>query len=458
MIADWSFGKFDSYSVISFISTFICIYLHNNFVDANYFIVPLIYFLCLLFLRNYDIYSNHLSIRIIDLLMLVRYSIMPVSYYLRDAEPYSFDITLADEGLFLIVYEMICVFLSLNYFSKSTFRNEDFNSDTKFGISFSDFGVRIIIVLFVITMLMYPQYLKNLLTFSFESMEEVDIESNVNGMFNLIYKTGSVVLSCLLLSRLYSLGQSRKSFFIGICVTFICVWICSLGTSGSVSRTSFLTNGIIYSLILVKIFPLYKRNIFIMFAIVVGSMLVLGTISRFYADKSSENFVGDMLNFEMLDSYFGGLRDVVVSIKASVNYDSLLDVETFFNDIFAGVPFFASRSGVNFDIRSNAVFNLAFFGFPGINSRICPLIGQGYIYLGPILAPLFTVFFVYMALLMNKKFNASNDTISFYMYGLLCYFFSAYSMYNLNIVASGFWNKILPVLIVLSLNYVTKKH
>lgn len=439
----------------SLLGVFICINKHS-YTDVAYYYIPLAFFICMVAFRFYGPYANQLSIRIIEVLMVVRYVITPISYYYRTKEPLSFDLSYATLGLFYMIYEMIVVFFMLNFFASKIFiaRNR---LQRRIDLSFSDIGVRILLVLFVLTLVMYPQYLHNLLSFSFETLEEVEVESDVNGMFNLIYKSGSIIVSCLLLSRFKKNKGTISSLTYCLIICWICTWVCSLGTSGLVSRTSFLTNGIIFTMMVLKYYPQYKKKVILLSTGVVLSMLIFGTISRFYNNRDSSTFWVDMLDFEMLDSYFGGLRNVMVSLKMEDVYGEYLGFKTFLNDMFAGVPFFASRSGMDFDMRSSFFFNVTFFGTTGILSRIIPIIGQGYAYFGPILSPLPTAFCVWCALKLNRKMNESGDAVSFYMYCLMMYFFCAYSMYNMNTIAGGFWNKVFPILLVVMLNNLQKK-
>lgn len=444
--------------VFSIISSAICLYLHTDSC-VPYYIIPIVYSVCNCFRWGYVKYSRQISILIIEGLMIVRYMLTPISYYLLGTTPDAMDNRYAFEGITLMIYEMVIVFACLNYFPRKIFKqSSNVKKNRNTDIKASDIGIQLLVVLFLITLASYPQYVKNLLTFSFENMETVEVESEVNGMFNIIYKSGSIAISCILLSTYKNNNGSALSLIRCLLVSWLCTWLCSLGTSGMVSRTSFLTNGIIFTLMVINYYPRYKKTIVTTSTSIVLLMLIFGTIARFYSgDTSGVIFFNDMLGFELLDSYFGGLRDVIVSIKTEIKYGQILGLETFFNDLFAGVPYFASRSGMDFDLRSPYFFNATFFGFEGIISRIIPMIGQGYCYFGPLLAPLPTAISVYAAIKLNKKMNDSSNLLSFYMYCLMMYYFSAYSMYNMNIIAGGFWNKILPILLAVWLNNITKK-
>ena len=231
--------------------------------------------------------------------------------------------------------------------------------------------------------------------------------------------------------------------------SWLIIWMASVGTSGLVSRTTFLTNGIIFTGMVLNVYPEKKKAILYGSTTVVLLFLIYGTISRFYSyATNSSTFWTGILSYETLDSYFGGLRDVTVAVKMKAQQGSQLSFSALFNDLFAGVPFLASRSGMDFTHRIVYYFNTTFFGYSGNVSRICPLIGQGYAYLGLVISPLFTCICVYLAMKTNVILEKSRNELLIYISSLMLYYLSAYSMYNLNIIAGGIWNKLLPLFLV----------
>lgn len=442
-------------SITSYIVSALCIILHFSSeikVTIPYFIIPIFYSIMNTYIRRYEKYSLNISVIIIEALMIIRYLITPLSYYISNEMPYAFSYVYTIPSIILMVYEMCCVFLALNYFCPKILNaNNKSQKRGKRSIKLTDVGTSCMILVFLLTLLRYPQYLRNLFTFQFDLFESVEISSNIDGMYNLIYKAGIITINCLLLSKL---SKSSKTLNYVICILFcwFSIWTASVGTSGSISRTSFLSNGIIFVWILQKRFPRQRKISIISSIVVIVLLLSFGTISRFYSDDSS-NFFSRILSFEMLDSYFGGLRDISVGMQMKAKYHNSINIITFLTDVIAGMPFLGSRIGLNFNNRIPYYFNMTLWGRYINISRICPMIAQGYAYFGFVLAPLITVFFIWCSLKCNKALYDTDNELEMYMYCLLIYYFSAsFVMYNINIIMGGLWNKVFPIFIVFFLN------
>mgnify|MGYP005770296877 CR=1 FL=1 len=445
------------YVICAMIGTFICIFMHNT-QSIPYYIIPLSYAIALILFRRYNKFSFEISILIIDLLMVVRYVILPVSYYFSGGMPIAFSVKNQQLGILLMIYEMVAVMITVSLFAPYLLSKKIQNNKYKKIRNNVGVGSFIIILLFLVILILHPQYLKNLFTFKFGDFSAIEMESNVDGMYNLIYKTGIIALCCLVLSK-FSKYKKKKNihFIIALIFSWISVWMTSVGTSGMVSRTSFLTNGIIFTLLVLKNFPEKKKIILFSSFAVVFIMLFLGTVFRFYS-ASSTSAVTNLLSYETLDSYFGGLRDVTVGLAMRENYNDSINFGTFITDFFAGAPYFASRSNLNFDNRIPVYFNNTFFGFSGVVSRICPIIIQGASYFTVFLAPIFSCICVTIALKCNKAIKQNNSSIEIYFFALGLYYFATYSMYNINIIMGGIWNKLLPIFFVIILDRIKIKN
>lgn len=453
------------YFCFSAFSTIICFIMHINNSPTNnvsYFIIPLAYFINFALIRRYSIYANQISVLIIDMLMLIRYTLLPLSYYFSLNTVQSFYYDNIYYSMILMIYEIVTVTIVLNILCRKILnigvRNK-INENNKLDRNNIKLGIIIIAILFFLTLLKYPQYVRNIFTFKFEDLSEVEVESGINGMYNLIFKTGLIVISCLLMTYFSNIKKKKTYiYFLSIISSWVCIWISSLGTSGSISRTSFLTNGIIYTVIILKIYPNRKKETLTLSSVVIILMLILGTLSRFYSDLAITSSIQSVLSYEVLDSYFSGLRNVSVGLEMSKNFSDQIGIGTFINDVFAGLPYIASRIGMNFDNRIVYFFNNAFFGRVGNTSRICPMLIQSGEYFSYLLSPILSCFCVVCAIYANKFLLFSKSTLGLYFWALTLYYFAAYSMFNLNIIMGGIWNKLLPLAIILILNKIKVKN
>lgn len=161
--------------------------------------------------------------------------------------------------------------------------------------------------------------------------------------------------------------------------------------------------------------------------------------------------------FNKWDYFYIVINEEIPRTDKKDSISLLIDFGTLWTDIFAGVPYFASRSGLDFNNRIPNYFNGTFFGIFGNVSRICPLVAQASTYIGVLFVPIFTCIFVWLGMKFNSKLLETENELEIYMWSLAVYYFSAYSMYNLNIVMGGVWNKILPIFLVIILNRIDLK-
>lgn len=434
--------------LIGIIGLFFSIYNHNG-NKIHYYILPFCYVINVAFIRSYNLFANNISLFIIDTLMCIRYVVLPLSYYTSTNNPFAFHYQYEFVAIFMLVYEMIMVTMTINIFAPKIFlQNIEKEQAFQSGIKLKSPGIIIIILLLGLVLITMPQYMTNLFTFRFSDMQEVENTSSIKGMYNIIYKTGIIIVGCVIMSKFSRIEEKQTKHFIScLLISWLIIWMSSIGTSGIVSRTTFLTNGIIFTIMVLRIFPERSRFILCSSLSVTFLFLILGTIFRFYSN-SRVSIGEEILAYEVLDSYFGGLRNLTVAIRMDDLYGDRITFSTLLNDLFAGFPFFATRIGLNFDDRIVYYFNATFFGFTGISSRICPLIGQGYSYLGLLFSPLFSCFCVYGAMKINRIMRKTKNEILIYIACLLTFYLSAYSMYNLNIITGGLWNKILPIYLV----------
>ena len=103
---------------------------------------------------------------------------------------------------------------------------------------------------------------------------------------------------------------------------------------------------------------------------------------------------------------------------------------------------------MDFTHRIVYYFNTTFFGYSGnvfsnmsINwTRVC-------------IFRISHISFIYLYLCLfghenNVILEKSRNELLIYISSLMLYYLSAYSMYNLNIIAGGIWNKLLPLFLV----------
>src|SRR5699024_7700982 len=97
-------------------------------------------------------------------------------------------------------------------------------------------------------------------------------------------------------------------------------------------------------------------------------------------------------------------------------------------------------------------YNINFYGRTGIQDQILPMIGQGYLYLGYILAPVFSIATIIIIMYLDKKIVENNSLFNIYILVYLCLKFALFNMANATILISFFTNFFVVLMVINILN------
>ncbi len=429
--------------------------------DYNFFnqwVLTLCYLICLVLFTNNKRYLYNYSLCIINILLFIRYSILPLSFYITTNGVLRYSYEFLNKSLLLMIYEMIAVFIAIQFFSAKFFKDDLVNTGNIINENKKmQIGTLIIIILFIVVLFLYPQYIKQLFNFRFTTMEEVVVDSSVDGFYRIVYRTGLITIGCTLLTEIYKRYRDKNMFFISLIIAIYFIWVASQGSSGNISRTAFLSNGIAFFFIITQLYPKKKKLILILSLIAMFLLIIIGTMVRFsYGNElnfqSISNTIREIFNYDILDLYFGGVEGVNVALKTSSIFSRSITFNTLVNDMVSQIPFVGTRIGINFQNITPVYFNYVYFGYFGNVTKICPFIGQGYIFFGSILSPIFSILCIYFSFYFNKRLKYARDLISVYTFALCIYSFSTFVMYNFNILSIFLWNRLFPFLLIIIFN------
>ena len=235
--------------------------------------------------------------------------------------------------------------------------------------------------------------------------------------------------------------------------------------------SSFITGTSRFSIILplsaglFTIFILYKNYRKLIVILSVGMSLLLIAVSTLLKQntivtqgntstaKSSSTF--ENLNTD-LQLYFSGVSNVAHSIDTSYVY-APFQFDAIISELFRSVVFLNSLFGQHQSALTS--FNEVFYQRSLVSDQILPMIGQGFLYFGPYLAPVLSLISIILVMILDKKIYNSDSVFKMYAMSYLCIKLTLFFMANATIQISFFTNFFIILLIISYLNnkFIVKK-
>lgn len=191
----------------------------------------------------------------------------------------------------------------------------------------------------------------------------------------------------------------------------------NVGVFMGTNRSDVLVTAIVSMLFVRELFPI--STISLVYAIGAFGVFVLIseiTITREHSTiTKGYDQMKDVADFQQV--YLGGVYNVAIAIETKEYFPEASNLEVMMFD------FIRPMIGVNLlvknmDIKySNIYFNSRLW-HSDRRSQIIPMIGQGNLFLGPILAPLFGLLFVFLAYWLIHKSSGGNDPLMMYFFTL----------------------------------------
>lgn len=441
---------------------------NNSFITNGFeelYLIPLVfgmYFLCSQFA---NLFNKSLTMSFFTVVLLFRYLITPLvmclsNYYSAMFNGAGTSFSQKDVSIKLMLYEMIVMFVTIELCIRFILNREIVSKKKQQGIASHSNAVYLVsIALGVLGAFLFPNLLLNKFNFLF-----------IHGEITIVNrKTYIVLLSYLLqfaqvfiflmivkhaLSRkMNQLNYNRVMIFLAGFINIAFIWTTNRMTIFIVAGTTLA--------VLIYAFPEQKKKLFaLVFILVVFMAILLSSYRLFGTTGNQVDEVGFKSFFKLnnlskqLQIYFAGPDSVAGGVAVDDYYKSLITPKTFLNDTFLGVNFikqlpvflndFANTSG---DYFNRFCSNGSRFGL------IIPLIGQGYVYLGFLFSPFFTVFFTVALFLIENKVKNLTNIDYLYVFQLLGFYFALFPIYNYTIMIQNLFNQFLPLYIIIWLNH-----
>lgn len=406
-------------------------------------LLPIVYTLMLMISSTNRKLINNIGILIINIVLFIRYLAYPL-LIIFNAE---YDLGLSQYigySIFLMAYECLAVFITLNWWGKKRLIRKEQNIHQKSTISFkSHLDVILILTLgvFIFTTLLYPSLL-----FKYGLYENNRLSNKIPGVLYVFFNIGIDILFIMILKGIYKLFKGKSTFIALILSIFLSIIIIQAESNiqtGSVSRWGFLVYGITILLILSRIYKSYSKYIVNLGIPTIGIFIIILTFIKFGNEFSINLFIYKYLSAISLDYYFMGIENVSYGILTANLYENSISIYTLLTDMFSAVPLI---SGL-FDAHLNSTPEF-YHQIMNRTDSIIPTVAQSYSYFGFIGAPVFSILFVVLTIELNRRLNSTTDILMFFILAQLTIRFALFMAININIIQEGTWQRLIFVAIV----------
>lgn len=275
------------------------------------------------------------------------------------------------------------------------------------------------VIFFIFTLfgiLLYPSTLSNL-NFISPSVTVENIEiSGVENIISYCITVSKQLIYIMLIKRLYLKFQINKRssvIFLAFLVSLINISI-YFGTN----RSDIVISAIVSFLVLYKLFGRKTIKYFFIGGIIL--LLLVSVVSKSREISGISRGANRFLDItDTLQVYTGGVYNVAIALETKVYFPDVRKISVLFFDIFRpmiGVGVFLKNLPFEY---SNIFFNRRMWLNIDRRSQILPMIGQGNIFFGYLLSPIFSIIFVRIYYILERKINKTVNLEVYYFVALV---------------------------------------
>jgi oligosaccharide repeat unit polymerase len=287
--------------------------------------------------------------------------------------------------------------------------------------------------------------------YNFVTVSSIDIvkarsaEAYDGSFVSVMVTLGKTALTAILCKNLYiKYRDSGRKFYFFLSVLVVCFFTMIVT---EVSRSSFVIPSLCGLFLLLRLYPENKK----ITLGVVGGVLLAGFLV-FSVTRFGDSFLNDTLEgtAKSLESYFCGVKNMVVAMRARNNYASEIGFSTFLSDVFGnwmGIgKLFRDTTNIN------QYFNLTYYGSSVAIDQICPTIGQSLIQFGYLGTYIYTILMSVILIKCDRKYNDSEKIEISYLYLLLAVKCAVTMMGNFKIFMATVLNQFLLLALLFFIN------
>lgn len=462
-------NKYDYYKATVIISSIITMILaaltkKTNGYEYMYFI-PAVYLLLFLFSNSLHFYSKRYNgLLILNVFMYIRYVIATLIVAINKDfnTPVFYEIEVLPSSnsfaIFLILIEMISIFLIIAFFSKKFYekkygKKEDEKQEVKekcCNIKFEKKHMGIVLTLFTILslfiFLIYPNsfFPKSIIVFKGDFIPNENAIDSIKVIANA-FKT--IIMVILINNFICEFQDKKKIKYVIYSYLIILIYIL-LNTS--TSRLTMVLPIMLFVLVTNKIFE-GKGKLLLILVITI----LITSISSITLYKSSWRFDSNATIFEIfttaigdIQEYTSYIRPVAIGIETTEKFDKEISMKTFLNDIFGSIPIVSHC--INQKDRINIYYNTYALNLKN-TSQIIPMLITSSAYFSKLFCWLFTDVFVVLLMFFDSR-KTKNNFMSKYMSLYLSFVFAFVLFSNVQTLVGNIFVNYLPVVCLMYLD------
>nr|WP_263314156.1 hypothetical protein [Mammaliicoccus sp. Marseille-Q6498] len=444
--------------IIAIISSILIMFSDAKKPD-NLILLPLLFALLIIIVPSFTKYMfKNIGITIVNISMLIRYIITPtlISIYGVDLNRGQILLTsVQNKAVYLMMYEMIVIFILYAIFYKNFYTDNIVKKAKEIKSSSNIFGW-LFVLLCIAILISNPAILSRYsFVWTASELKSKVVEGVSVSFFLTVIQLGHLVLTVNLLNMIHKFYE-KKNRFVYVVISIIVVMISASFMVGT-SRFSIILPLVTGLFTILKLYRPYAKVIGLLsfvvsfVFIIVSTALKQSTISG-ETGTSSNSSIFEGLNSD-LQIYFSGVSNVAHSLNTRFIYEPF-DFMAILSDLTRSVMYVNSWFGTHISALNQ--FNVTFYGGGTSQDQILPMIGQGYLYFGFILAPILTGVTIIMVMYLDKIIQKSSSVFNVYIITYLCLKFALYNMANATILLSFMTNFFLILLFIVWLNKLIK--
>lgn len=406
------------------LSTFSCLLCQNQSY-STLFILPVTFLFCLIFLLSgIERRFNSITIGIIGILLWVRLVLIP----LLGVFDYNYQIKCTDNSNTMNMAVLLCVYESI-IVSFVTFLLSKKRVVTTYICQRELFGNRIVYILFIVfAIVIFGAIGKDMHLFEFAIKSIGQGERTEEGLSANILLVRQIISSGLLFLFFYIVDNFRRKYLkyrnlkyviysLFCAVLMVCIIV-------GERRTSQIYIAFSSCWLLIHLFPKFKSKILGTIVSAAIIVLVMMTVYKHFNAFLYDSYVeavkhGDMesgFSASMFDAYFYGIG----TIKKNIDFGNYVNLS------ILGCLYDLARCtfGLNFIVPRNMgltseLYNLYLYGGEQTHGYLLSSVGYGYIYFGPILAPIFSCINVLALSFFEKKMKTARSIEMTYIWAFV---------------------------------------